>query len=500
MLTDSEYMHVRGECSISFETINQTAYQDFSWDAFSEILTINESFQQINKRKRLAKIVTFGCQMNENDSEKIMGMLIEMGYAQFDDRIETQVETPDILILNTCCVRENAEKKLFGILGSYKRYKRMNPNCVIVVCGCMMQEAHAVSEIKKKYRFVDIVFGTKNLWEFPALLLRVLMEKGQQFSVEDAGTNSRITEGFPMQRKQPPLALVSIMYGCNNFCSYCIVPYVRGRERSRLPEKIEQEIKELVQNGYKEITLLGQNVNSYGKDLSDEHTDFSDLLRRVSNIEGVERIRFMTSHPKDLSDKLIYAVRDIDKVCKHIHLPVQSGSSAILKKMNRHYTKEDYLRLVDKIRAEIPDITLTTDIINGFPGETEEDFLETQDLITRVRFDMAFTFLYSKRKGTPAAEYPDQVEEVVVKDRFDRLLARQNQISLEINQTYRNKTVEVLCEGYSKSSRDKFTGRTSGGKIVNFTAKNVQPGQLVSVKIDDVQTWSLLGKEVHQEV
>ena len=475
-----------------------TRYDEFSWDTVSEIRALNAVFHQQNHRQRTAKVVTFGCQLNENDSEKTMGILAEMGFLRKDEirRIGPDgPDGPDILVLNTCCVRENAEQKLFGILGSYKWVKEQNPDSVIALCGCMMQEPHAVEEIRKRYRFVDIVFGTQNLQDLPDMLLAIYQgDRRRHYAVEPTEKQSVITEGFPAQRSEPPTALVTIMNGCNNFCSYCIVPYVRGRERSRYPERIAEEVETLVKQGYREVTLLGQNVNSYGKDFPDRTFDFSDLLRLLNGIEGLWRIRFMTSHPKDLSDRLIEAMGACQKVCSHIHLPVQAGSTRILHQMNRGYSREEYCALVEKIRTGIPGITLTTDIIVGFPGETEEDFCDTLELVETIGFDMSFTFLYSKREGTPAAAYPNQVDQAVMKERFDRLLTLLNRISLEKNKTYIGKTVEVLCEGLSKSDQHRCTGRTSGGKIVNFAADGVQRGDLVRVTVESAQTWSLLGR------
>ncbi len=433
-------------------------------------------------------IETFGCQMNENDSERLSGMLSEMGYSECFKRAES-----DLIIFNTCCVRENAEQKVYGHLGALKKLKEKKPELIIAICGCMMQQPEVVEHIKRVYRHVDIVFGTHNLFKFPELLSNAIETGSTVIDVWDS--TGSIAENMPITRKDNLKAWVTVMYGCNNFCSYCIVPYVRGRERSRSIEDIKNEVTKLAGEGCKEVTLLGQNVNSYGKDIEGEFS-FAGLLRELNTVEGIERIRFMTSHPKDLSDELIYAMRDCEKVCEHLHLPVQAGSTKILEDMNRRYTKEQYLALLDKVKENIPGISLSTDIIVGFPGETEEDFAETLDVIKQARFDMAYTFLYSKRTGTPAAKNPDQIPEEVKKERFERLLELQNTVSREINDELLGKEVEVLVEGLSKSSKTTYTGRTRENKIVNFKGSSELVGKLVKVKIDTVQTWSLLGKVI----
>ncbi|MDP4094215.1 MAG: tRNA (N6-isopentenyl adenosine(37)-C2)-methylthiotransferase MiaB [Bacillota bacterium] len=431
-------------------------------------------------------VQTFGCQMNENDSERLAGMLYEMGYTEAKD-----IKESDVIIFNTCCVRENAEVKVYGHLGALKKLKSENPNMVIAVCGCMMQQSQIVEHIKSKYRHVDLIFGTHNLYKFPEMLHDALNSRETIIDVWES--EGSIAENMPIERKDGIKAWVTIMYGCNNFCSYCIVPYVRGRERSRHPDDIINEVSMLGRNNYKEITLLGQNVNSYGKDL-ENGLSFAGLLKELDKIDGIERIRFMTSHPKDLSDELLEAMKDCKKVCEHLHLPIQSGSTGILKEMNRKYTKEHYLELADKVKKTIPDIALTTDIIVGFPGETEEDFDETIDVIEKARFDMAYTFLYSKRTGTPAAKSEQQVSEETKKLRFEKLLEVQNRISKEINDEYLGKTVEVLVEGYSKNSPNKLTGRTRTNKVVNFKGEIKLVGKLVNVEINKVQTWSLEGE------
>ncbi len=429
-------------------------------------------------------IITFGCQMNEHDSETIAGMLAQQGMEPVLDKKEA-----DIVIINTCSVRENADKRFFGTLGQLKKKKTENPEFVVGVCGCMMQQQHVIDTLKMKYPWVDIIFGTHNIHMFPQLLENVMNEKQKIMDIwEDGG---EIVEGLPAKRLYKHKAFVNIMYGCNNFCTYCIVPYTRGRERSRRPLDIVNEVRNLVADGVKEITLLGQNVNSYK---GDEDTDFAALIYMLNYIEGLERIRFMTSHPKDLSDRLIQAYRDCDKLCRNIHLPVQSGSSSILKRMNRRYTKEDYLQLVERLRTAVPDITISTDIIVGFPGETEADFLETLDLAERVRYDSAFTFLYSIRKGTPAEKFEDQIPEDVKHERFNRLVDTINRISAEKNAEYVGTVQQVLVEGTSKNDIMTYSGRTDGFKLVNFKASEDLAGRMVSVRITESNTFSLVGE------
>lgn len=432
-------------------------------------------------------IETWGCQMNEEDSEKLSGMLKSMGYSRTDNKNDA-----DIIVFNTCCVRENAELKVYGNLGALKRLKKDKPDLIIAVCGCMMQQEEIAENIKRKYPFVSIIFGTHNIHKFPQLINNAMQSQNTVIDVWES--EGEIVEGIPIVRESDIKALVTIMYGCNNFCTYCIVPYVRGRERSRRLEDIVKEVRELAAEGYKEVTLLGQNVNSYGKGL-DGDVDFSKLLRALNEIDGIERIRFMTSHPKDLSDELIYGMRDCKKVCKHIHLPVQSGSTRVLKLMNRNYTKEKYMELTDKIKKEIPGVAITTDIIVGFPGETEEDFDETLDLVKNVEFDSAFTFLYSPRKGTPASKIEEQVTEEVKHDRFNRLTSLLNDISLKKNREYENSVVKVLVEGKSKNDENKLMGRTDTGKLVNINTSDISlTGKLVDTKITEALTWSLNGE------
>ena len=451
----------------------------------------NSRYFAINKRKPKYMIQTFGCQMNEHDSENLAGMLDAMGY-----EATLMTNDCDLIIYNTCAVRENAELKVYGNLGHLKLAKRKNPDLKIAVCGCMMQQPHVVKEIKSRYKHVDLVFGTHNLYKFPELLTNTM--DSDKLLVDVWDVDGEVVEGLRSSRKFELKAFVNIMYGCNNFCTYCIVPYTRGRERSRTPEDIINEIKDLAAKGTKEITLLGQNVDSYGKTLEEDIT-FAELLRMVNEIEGIERIRFMTSHPKDISDEVIYAMRDCDKVCEFLHLPVQCGCSRLLKKMNRHYTKEDYLRIIEKAKAEIPDIAFSTDLMIGFPGETEEDLLDTIDVVEKVKYDNAFTFIYSKREGTPAAKMEDQILENVKHERFNRVLSKVNEILVDLNASYVGKTVEVLIEGKSKTDESKFTGRTRQNKLVNFTVKNPEAnllGTLMNVKITESNTFSLVGEEV----
>jgi tRNA-2-methylthio-N6-dimethylallyladenosine synthase len=433
-------------------------------------------------------IQTYGCQMNEEDSEKLAGMLEGMGYFESDDK-----NASDVIIFNTCCVRENAELKVYGNLGALKALKKERPDLIIAVSGCMMQQKGIPEEIKKKYPFVDIIFGTHNIHRFPELLNNAIQSNSTIIEVWEK--EGEIIEGIPIRRESDVKAYVTIMHGCNNFCTYCIVPYTRGRERSRTPESIVKEIEELSAQGYREITLLGQNVNSYGKDLED--MSFAKLLRIINEVEEIDRVRFMTSHPKDLTEDVILAIKECNKVCEYVHLPVQAGSTNLLKKMNRKYTKEQYLDLVSKIKSEIPGVALTTDFIVGFPGETEEDFRETLDLVSKVEYDSAFTFIYSIRKGTPAAEYEDQVPEDIKHERFNRLVDLLNSISEKKNKEYDGRVVEVLVEGISKNDGSRLTGRTRTGKLVNFTGGDSKlTGKLVNVRITQPQTWSLLGEIV----
>ena len=433
-------------------------------------------------------IETWGCQMNEEDSEKLSGMLKRIGYTKTEAK-----EEASIILFNTCCVRENAENKVYGNLGLLKKLKKNNPDLVIGICGCMMQQKGMADKILKEFPYVDIIFGTHNSYKFPEYLNRVKTEGVQVKEIFDKETE--IIEGIPVDRESSIKAFVTIMYGCNNFCTYCVVPYVRGRERSRRPEEIEKEIKELVAQGYKEITLLGQNVNSYGKGLEEE-IDFAKLLRRINEIEGLERVRFMTSHPKDLTEDVIMAIKECDKLCEQIHLPVQSGSNEILKKMNRHYDREKYMSLIKKIKEEIPECSITTDIIVGFPGETEENFLDTLNLCKEVGYDSAFTFIYSRRNHTPADRMENQVPDDVKHERFNRLVDVINKGVINGNKVYEGRTVEVLVEGPSKNDETKLMGRTRNGRLVNFSGDSSMIGKLVNVHINRAQPFSLLGEIV----
>ncbi|APM38983.1 tRNA (N6-isopentenyl adenosine(37)-C2)-methylthiotransferase MiaB [Clostridium kluyveri] len=433
-------------------------------------------------------ISTYGCQMNEEDSEKLSGILKKMGYKRAENKFSA-----DLIIFNTCCVRENAELKVYGNLGALKKFKKQRPELIIALCGCMMQQKGMAEKIIKKFPFVDIIFGTHNAYKFPEYLNRVNQQNISVIEIQDK--EDGIVEGVPIDRESSVKAFVTIMYGCNNFCAYCIVPYVRGRERSRKPGDIENEIKELVSKGYKEVTLLGQNVNSYGKNLN-PRVNFSELLRRINNVDGIKRIRFMTSHPKDLTDDVIDVISECDKICEHIHLPVQSGSTCILKKMNRNYSKEQYLALVSKIKHKIPHASITTDIIVGFPGETEEDFEETLKLAEEVEFDSAFTFIYSKREGTPAYKIEEQISDDVKHERFNRLVEVINKSAAKKNKVYEGRIEEVLVEGPSKNDSTKLMGRTRTGKLVNFQGDKAFIGELVKVEITKATSFSLLGRQI----
>lgn len=432
-------------------------------------------------------VTTFGCQMNARDSEKLTGILEEVGYVAAED------EKADFVIYNTCTVRENANLRVYGRLGVLHGYKKKNPAMTIALCGCMMQEPEVVEKLKKSYKFVDIIFGTHNIFKFAELIVRNFEEKGMVIDIWK--DTQEIVEDLPIERKYSFKSGVNIMFGCNNFCSYCIVPYVRGRERSRKPEDIVAEIKKLVADGVIEVMLLGQNVNSYGKNLETPMT-FAQLLQEIEKIEGLKRIRFMTSHPKDLSDELIEVMANSKKICKQLHLPLQSGSSEILKVMNRRYDKEKYLALVDKIKKAIPDIGLTTDIIVGFPGETEEDFLETLDVVRKVRYDSAFTFIYSKRTGTPAAAMENQVPEDVVKDRFDRLLKEVQNISQEMTARFEGMVEEVLVEDVNDHNPELVTGRMSNNHLVHFPGDASMIGKIIKVHLDECKGFYYMGSIV----
>lgn len=427
---------------------------------------------------------TFGCQMNARDSEKLIGILEQIGY------VKKETEDADFVIYNTCTVRENANNKVYGRLGYLHSQKKKNPDMMIGLCGCMMQEPEVVEKIRTSYRFVDLVFGTHNIYKFAELIVAAFESKGM--IVDIWKDTDKIVEDLPVERKYTFKSGVNIMFGCNNFCSYCIVPYVRGRERSRDPKDIIREIERLVADGVVEVMLLGQNVNSYGKNLEHPMT-FAQLLEEVEKIDGLERIRFMTSHPKDLSDELIEVLGKSKKICKHLHLPLQSGSSRILKEMNRHYTKEQYLELVKKIRAAVPDIALTTDIIVGFPGETEEDFLETMEVVKEVQYDSAFTFIYSKRTGTPAATKEDQMSPEVVKDRFDRLLHVVQEIGSQKAGALQGTVQKVLIEEINAQDEHLVTGRLSNNSVVHVPGGADLIGKIVNVSLDECKGFYYLG-------
>ena len=438
-------------------------------------------------RPLTANITTFGCQMNARDSEKLIGILERIGYVEVPD------ENADFVIYNTCTVRENANLRVYGRLGYLHSLKKKNPHMMIGLCGCMMQEPQVVEKLKKSYSFVNLIFGTHNIYKFAELVVSSLLSN--RMIIDIWKDTDKIVEDLPVERKYPFKSGVNIMFGCNNFCSYCIVPYVRGRERSRNPKDIIREIERLVKDGVVEVMLLGQNVNSYGKNLEEPMT-FAQLLTEIEKIEGLKRIRFMTSHPKDLSDELIEVMKNSKKICKHLHLPLQSGSSDILQKMNRRYDKEKYLNLVEKIRTAIPDISLTTDIIVGFPGETEEDFLETVDVVKKVRYDSAFTFIYSKRTGTPAAVMENQVPEDVVKDRFNRLLETLQTIGREMSARDTGKVMEVLVEEQNSQDKHLMTGRLSNNLLVHFEGDTSLIGQLCQIRLDECRGFYYMGTKV----
>ena len=494
----------------------EPARQFYFMEKCAEWVSIEE--QRIGRKLKF-HISTFGCQMNFKDSEKLAGVLDRIGF------IEEETENADFVVYNTCTVRENANSRVYGRLGYVGKLKKKNTGMIIAMCGCMMQEAHVVEKLKTSYHFVDIIFGTHNIYKLAELIFEYLLQNNRINNPGNASSDKnennisnsktaakkktqkhkmvidiwkdtdKIVEELPSKLKASFKAGINIMFGCNNFCSYCIVPYVRGRERSRKPEDIINEIKEFVKNGVVEVMLLGQNVNSYGKNLENPIT-FAELLRRIDDTEGLERIRFMTSHPKDLSDELIEVMKNAKKVCRHIHLPVQSGSSRLLKLMNRHYTKEDYLGLIDKLKAAIPDVAITTDIIVGFPGETEEDFEETLDVCRKVGYSSAFTFIYSKRTGTPAASMPDQIDEDTIKNRFDRLLEVVNESSVEFADRLTGKVFKVLVEEHDRESEGDgkyLTGRMDNNLLVHFEGDESLIGKIVEVRLDECKGFYFLG-------
>ena len=436
----------------------------------------------------LAFVDTYGCQQNEADSERIRGYLAQMGFGFTSDEEQARV-----IVINTCAIREHAEQRVLGNVGALTHTKRKNPNQIICLCGCMAQEPHVAEKLRQSFRHVDLVFGPHALWRFPEFLWRIQTRRGRIF--ETADDPGSIAEGIPVVRQNGIKAWVSIMYGCNNFCSYCIVPYVRGRERSRSPEAILAEVKELAAAGYRDITLLGQNVNSYGRDL-EEDIDFADLLKRVNAVPGDFLIRFMTSHPKDAGEKLFDAMASCEKVAPVIHLPFQAGNNRVLEAMNRRYTREAYLEKVRALRSRIPDIVLTSDVIVGFPGETTEEFEDTLKVLEEVRFDALFTFIYSPREGTPAARMPDPMSREEKSANFQRLVDLQNAISLEKHQAYVGKVLRCLVDGEGEDPRNNLTARTAGNRLVHFTGDKALIGAYTDLRITGCSTWALFGEVV----
>ena len=471
-----------------------------------ELVVIDESDlkTQLEYQSKIAEIIdieypdkkpkvyteTWGCQMNEHDTENLLGMIDMMGYD-----VTEKTDDADLIIFNTCAIRENAELKVYGNLHLLRKLKEKKPDLIIAVCGCMMQQKHIVEEIKNKFPFVSLVFGTHNLYKFPEMLYTYFQKQESNYDVWNI--DGRVIEGLPVIRKHKIKSFVNIMYGCNNFCTYCVVPFTRGRERSRRPEDILREVKNLVKSGVKEITLLGQNVNSYGNTL-EEHVPFYKLLEILNEVEGLERIRFMTSHPKDISEDLIKAMSKLDKVCESLHLPVQSGSSRVLKSMNRSYTKEQYLEKIKLVRQYMPNIGLTTDIMVGFPGETEEDFLDTLEVVKESQYDLTFTFLYSRRKGTVADRRENQIPEDIKKERFNRLTSVVEEAARNQSSFYLGKITEVLVEDKSKKNDKVLMGRNRQNKTINFQGDEKLIGKLVNVKITDAKSFSLTGEFVSE--
>lgn len=472
----------------TLENANQSEIEeDIQYEYIDKVKKIIDRISKEAGHKLTCCVVTFGCQMNARDSEKLAGILEAVGYLLTED------ENADFVIYNTCTVRDNANQRVYGRLGALNRMKKENPHMRIALCGCMMQEPSVVEKIKKSYRFVDLIFGTHNLYKFAELLYR--MFENDRMVIDIWKDTDKIVENLPVERKYSFKSGINIMFGCNNFCSYCIVPYVRGRERSREPKEIIREIESLVKDGVMEIMLLGQNVNSYGKNLENPMT-FAELLKEVEKIEGLERIRFMTSHPKDLSDNLIEVMKNSKKICRHLHLPLQSGSDRILKQMNRKYTKEAYLNLVSRIRKEIPDISISTDIIVGFPGETKEDVDDTIDVIRKAEFENAFTFIYSKRTGTPAAAMDNQVSEEFIKEQFDRVLQTVQEISKERVGKYTGQIMDVLVEEKNEHNEDYVTGRLSNNIMVHFKGDESLVGKMVSVRLIEAKGFYYFGELV----
>ena len=450
---------------------------------------VSDLRENLGRRPRCC-VVTFGCQMNARDSEKLLGILTQIGYVSTDKE-----EDADFVIYNTCTVRDNANQRVYGRLGFLNNLKSKTPHLKIALCGCMMQEQSVIEKIRKSYRFVDLIFGTHNIFKLAQLL--VTMFENREMIIDIWQETDQIVEELPVSRKYPYKSGVNIMFGCNNFCSYCIVPYVRGRERSRDPKEIIREIERLVADGVVEVMLLGQNVNSYGMNL-DVPMSFAQLLREVEQIDGLKRIRFMTSHPKDLSDELIKVMKNSDKICRHLHLPLQAGSDRILSAMNRRYTKEQYLSLVDKIKSAMPDIALTTDISVGFPGETMQDVEETIDVVRRVQFDNAFTFIYSKRTGTPAAAMENQVPDEVVREGFDKLLKTVQDTARERAALLQGQTMEALVEEVNEQDSSLMTGRLSNNMLVHFPADKSMIGQILDVSLDVCHGFYYMGHIVNK--
>ena len=457
-----------------------------------------ETVKKLNEDKNVKySILTMGCQLNENDSEKLSGMIEEMGYTRTEN-----IEEADLIVFNTCCVRENAEDKLFGKLGEVKKIKEKR-GTIIAIGGCMMQEEHIVEKLQKSYPFFDIVFGTHTLHKFPQDLYNIILNKKR---IKDIiNIDGEIVEGLPIKRDDKIKASVTIMYGCNNFCSYCIVPYVRGRERSRKAEDILKEVQELADKGYKEITLLGQNVNSYMRmekveNKNEKITSFAELLYEVNKIEGIERIRFVSPHPKDFTDDVIEAIKKCDKVCKLIHLPLQSGNTKVLKEMNRKYTKEQYLNLVEKMKKEIPNVTFSTDIIVGFPGETDEEFEDTLDVVEKVNFEQVYMFIYSRRVGTPGDKMENQVPENIKHKRFDKLKQLVESQIAERNKEYVGTVQKILIEGRSKTNNNMLTGRTDSNKVVILEGNDNLIGKMVEIKVISEHMWYLKGEIKWQNI
>lgn len=455
-----------------------------------KIIQLNKQEEKIKNRSLKAMVTTYGCQQNESDSERIRGMLTHMGYSLTHNQNEA-----DLVLYNTCAIRENAELKVFGKVGELVSCKRENPSMIVALCGCMMQQEHVAKQIKEKYRHVDLVFGTHGLHRFPEFLYQTMKDRKRIFQVSES--MGQIAENIPVSRMETYKAKVSIMFGCNNFCTYCVVPYVRGRERSRMPEKIIDEIRRLVDDNVKDITLLGQNVNSYGRDLEGE-IDFPGLLEKINEIEGDFRFRFMTSHPKDATQKLFDAIARCSKMVRHVHLPFQAGNNRILEKMNRGYTKEEYLEKIKKLRQTVEGIAITSDIIVGFPTETDQEFEDTLDVVRQVEFDSLYTFIFSRRKGTPAFDMEGQIGKEVQHRRFERLIEEQTRISKKINDTYLNTVQRVLIEGPSRNDPTKMSGRTDSNKVVHLAGTQDMIGRFVPVRITEVKTWYLVGEALTQ--